>query len=203
MTILQNEELIDNVLVEIKQRLDKHHELYEFPVKAELWENTLANSLKACGVDTDWKPDGGHGIGKDMTIVPTGERISCKSGQLAGNNCKFNGSRTTKYKTIEEKLEFLSIPKDDVYFLLARDKKEWASGQKNYYLAAFPSNLLNYNHHQWTRTYNNRTTEHNGWSMVSEVFDAKISIPMSDQLWTTLKNYKSNENVCFQKIELS
>jgi hypothetical protein len=203
MTILQNEELIKNVVEEIKQRLNKHHELYEFPVKAELWENTLANSLKACGADTDWKPDGGHGSGKDMTILSSGERISCKSGQLTGNNCKFNGSRTTKHKTLKEKLEFLSTPKDDVYFLLARSKKEWKHGQRNYYLVTFPSKILNYNHHQWTKKYNKRTAKHNGWSMVGEMFDALISIAMSHQLWTTLKNYKNNENVCVQKIELS
>ena len=54
---------------------------------------------------------------------------------------RINGSRTTKYKTLEEKIKFLSENKDDVYYCLARNKKEWKDGLRKYYLFIFKSDI--------------------------------------------------------------
>jgi len=199
---------MQDLVGEIAVLAHKHHELYEFPIKAELWENILAKSFTACGLATDWAPDGNHTQGVDMTIMETGERVSCKSGALSKNRqgqdqCVISGSRTTRYKTLKEKLEYFAKPKDDVYFLLARDREEWSSDKK-YYIIAFPSMMLNYSEHDWFDTFSKRmgSSKHNGYCMSSDVFDAKVVFSMSDQLWTTIKDYKDNEQILIQPIEV-
>jgi hypothetical protein len=116
--------------------------------------------------------------------------ISCKTGaktyvkKLDSTFIKINGSRTTKHKTIEEKKKFFAIKKEDVYFCLARNKKEWEFGQKKYYLSIFKT--LNHAKLEWKETFgkNGKST---GWSASSDEMKCKISKSMSDQLWTEVK----------------
>ena len=154
-----------------------------------MWEEILYNSLRVVGDDNVTWDAGSHAIGADVKNSKYGD-ISCKTGaKKYVKKCdttfiKINGSRTTKYKTIEEKKEFFAIKKEDIYFCLARDKKEWELGQKKYYLSVF--NTLNHAELEWKETFgkNGKST---GWSASNDNMNCKISKSMSDQLWTEIK----------------
>ena len=178
-----------NLVKEVTRRIELHHELYSIPVADLMWEEILYNSLRVVGDDNVTWDAGSHAIGADVKNSKYGD-ISCKTGaKKYVKKCdttfiKINGSRTTKYKTIEEKKKFFAIKKEDIYFCLARDKKEWELGQKKYYLSVF--NTLNHAELEWKETFgkNNKST---GWSASNDNMNCKISKSMSDQLWTEIK----------------
>ena len=107
----------------VHQNLEKHHELYSSQCKAEYWEEIFALSLKQSGFGSTWKPDFNHKSGVDQ-IMDNGIRISNKGGSIIDNIISFSGSRLTKYKTLNEKLEFLKDKKEDYILCLATDKDE-------------------------------------------------------------------------------
>lgn len=173
----------------IKERLTKHHELYSGQCKAEYWEENLAYSLKKAGFGSDWKPDFNHRSGVDQT-TDSGIRISNKGGKVTDDCVEISGSRLTKHKTLQDKLEFLSVKKEDYIFCLGTEKKEWESGKKIYYFIVIDSNKLNYKDQEWVELVGYRGASNGkitGWQMISEWFSAKIQKSMSDQLWTTVK----------------
>ena len=177
------------LIKEIDRRLTSHHDLYDSPCNGILWEEVLLKSLVATGdKNASWE-GGSHKIGADITKSKYGD-ISCKSG--AKNYIKkedttylsISGSRTGKYETIEEKAEFFAIKKEDVYFCLARDKKEWERGEQKYYLCVFKT--LDHAGLEWQETFG-KSGESTGWSASNDYMNCKISKSMSDQLWTELK----------------
>lgn len=173
----------------IKDRLTKHHELYSAQCKAENWEENLCWALKQSGFGSDWKPDYNHGVGVDQK-TDCGIRISNKGGSIENDYVIISGSRLTKHKTIEEKIEFLSQGKEDYIFCLGTNKKEWDKEIKRYYFIVIDSEKLNYHEQEWRETYGQRGSKKdkvNGWSCICEAFSAKITKSMSDQLWTTVK----------------
>jgi hypothetical protein len=168
-----------NIENSIKIRINKHHQLYDLPLTAEYWEETLHKSFSDIGQNTDWQPDRSHKISEDMKHEYFG-RISCKSGAVKITKKKkalvVSGSRTGKYKTIEEKLKFFSLKKEDVYFCLSRNKKEWDKGSKKYYLYVFNSSILNLSEQTWNETGG-------GWRCENKIYKAWITKKLSDQLW--------------------
>ena len=111
----------------LEQQIRSYHTLFDLPLKAEWWEETLHRALGRIGFSTTWLPDNSHQVGMDMSIPQiANSRISCKSGAIIncrklGTQCvNFNGSRTTKQKTLAEKIKYLSLSKDDYYVLLSR-----------------------------------------------------------------------------------
>ena len=180
--------MFEPVVPFIKHYITKHHELYSGQCKAEYWEEILARSLKESGLGSDWKPDFNHKSGVDQTM-DNGIRISNKGGSIIKNIISFSGSRLTKYKTLNEKLEFLVDKKEDYILCLATDKDEWKKGSKRYYLVVINSDTLNYHEQEWEETYGVQTNigQLNGWKCSSEVFNAKIIRSNSDQLWTEMK----------------
>jgi hypothetical protein len=173
----------------IKERVLKHHELYSSPCKAEYWEENLCYALQQAGFGSDWKPNCNHKSGVDQT-TDNQIRISNKSGSVDLDYVEISGSRLTKHKTLQEKLEFLADKKEDYIFCLATEKDEWNRGIKRYYFIVIDSDKLNYHEQEWTELYGTRgryKDKVNGWSCLSEVFSAKIQKSMSDQLWTTIK----------------
>jgi hypothetical protein len=176
----------------IKERLTKHHELYSSQCKAENWEEILAYALKQCEFGSDWKPDFNHKSGVDQT-TDKGIRIGNKSGTLELDCIEISGSRLTKHKTLQDKLEFLSDRKEDYILCLGvekKDKKNWVRNVKRYYFVVIDSQKLNYHEQSWTETYGVKGAlkgKVNGWSCQSDVFSAKINKSMSDQLWTEIK----------------
>ena len=203
MSVLNNTEKLDDVYDKIVNLLETHHEIYDLPVKAELWENILSKALDQSGLSNDWRPDFNHAQGVDMSLLPSGERISCKSGAIEEENLKFSGSRMTKHISLDDKLDFLSDKKDDVYMLLSRDKREWINGDHKYYFIAFPSDMLDYNSLVWENTIGQRgkyQNEINGHVGLSDAVSAKIEFSMSHQIWTTIKNFRKNPAVFVREI---
>ncbi len=205
MSILNNGKDLELLVEEISKSLDRHHQIYSLPVKAELWENILSNCLNEIGINNDWRPDFNHAQGLDMKIDDTGERISCKSGSIVKEDLEFSGSRMTKYLTLVEKLDFLSDKNEDIYMLLSRDVKNWSVDNKKYSFIAFPSKLLNYSELSWKDTigvrggYKDKVNGHIGYS---DNMKAKIQYSMSHQVWTTILDYKDNEDVFVREISL-
>ena len=175
-------DIIPDLVPFIVSRIQRYHELFEQPLIAEFWEETLHKSFLEYGYSTTWKPDRSHKIGEDMRIESiVGSRISCKSGQFikpsgGTDSIKFNGSRTTSYETIDEKITQLCGDHDDWYFLLAKKKPF----DKTYKLLVVESSKCKVNQLTWEE---NKTGKQ--WVGSGE-FQACISKSMSSQLWTTL-----------------
>ena len=173
----------------IKERLQKHHALYSGQCKAEYWEENLCYALNQAGFGSDWTPDFNHKVGVDQ-MTDDGIRISNKGGNVDKDMLTISGSRLTKHKTIEDKLDFLSDKKEDYVFCLATEKKDWDKGNKIYYFIVVDSNVLDYHKQEWSEMIGQRGASVNkltGWQCFSEGYHAKIMKSMSDQLWTTIK----------------
>jgi hypothetical protein len=184
--LLENPLFVD----ELKKRINAHHDLYDYQVSAELWENSFAKSQTvATGVKSIWTP-GGHHPGYDVICGLTGCRTQNKSGSISMKNgiptIEWSGHRTTKFPTIKEKLEFICQDHCDEYMMLARDKSEWGKGVMVYNVIRIPSSLIDYSLLEWTETYS-KTGKLTGWAGKSDKvpYTAKISLSMSAQLWTS------------------
>ena len=175
-----NKEIVDEITKKIKQ----HHDLYRFPVKAELWEDIFDQAIN--GWNSNWD-GGGHSTGADVVSDVDGTRFQNKSGDvnLNKNTIKWNGHRTTSKKTIQEKIDFISEPHYDTYVMLGRNKKDWKEGIKRYYLIIFDASLIEYDKLNWVESFG-KDGKVNGWKGSNENLPYKASIhkPMSDQLWT-------------------
>ena len=167
----------ENIASAIEKRIKRYHEDFSLPLMAEQWEEVLTRSLRDVGLKPEWDNDRSHKVGEDIYEESIG-RISCKSGSLEKDSVKFNGSRTTRFKTLEEKLNFLSSSHDDVYFMLAKDKKDIKEKNFKYKVLVFPSSACKANSLRWEETKG-------GWKGTGD-FKATINRSMSDQLWTTL-----------------
>jgi len=170
----------------VEQGLIKHHSLYKhLRCKAEFLESIYSDALIDAGYGSDWKPNYGHKIGKDITI-DLGERLSGKAGRVVykGSKLEFSSSRCTSYETIEEMVEFLSQPHQDYIMCCAGNIPEWERGLRKYYFIVIEASKLKYSDVDWVPTYskNNKLT---GWKCSSPDFSAKIKKSMSNQLWVT------------------
>jgi len=187
----------------IEERLTKHHELYSGKCKDLYWEENCAYALRKAGYGSDWDADENHKPGLDQT-TDDGIRVGNKSGQIlmkgvideeTGKKIKvmdsvgINGSRLTKHKTLDDKLEFLGVKKEDYIFCLATNEEDWKNGIRKYYFMVIDSKKLDYHNHTWEDMIGVQKStkgKHMGWKMTSENFDAKIQRSMSDQLWTSI-----------------
>jgi len=175
--------LLVDLVPHLTRRIRLYHEMFSQALQAEQWEEVLARSFQDVGIQSTWTPTFSHKIGEDMRLCGFADsRISCKSGQLSNSmtpkrKCvKFNGGRSTKFVTLEEKLAHFSASHDDYYFLLSKNPKF----DRTYKLIVFPSSLCRVNALEWTMS-----VKGNAWNGLGE-FNATISKAMSDQLWTTL-----------------
>ena len=174
--------IIETLIPVLTAHIRKYHELFTQPLIAEFWEETLHNAFVDSGYNTTWKPDRSHKVGEDMRIEGIeNSRISCKSGQFIKprggvDSVKFNGSKTTSQKTLQDKIDHLCGDHDDWYFLLAKKK----TFDKTYKLIIFESSKCKVNKLTWTE--NESGTQFIG----TGDFQASINQSMSSQLWTTL-----------------
>ncbi len=175
--------LLEKLTPVLTKRVKAYHELFSLPLIAEQWEETLHRALKEVGYNTTWKPDRSHAIGEDMRIIDIpNTRISCKSGQFInsrelGTACvKFNGSRSTSYETLEQKIQHFSDSHDDYYFMLSKNK----DFDHTYKLLVFESTVCKVDQLTWTESKSSKA-----WNGTGK-FVATIGKAMSSQLWTTL-----------------
>ena len=146
----------------LKSKLIKHHELYRFPVKAELWEDIWDQCINPKG--SKWI-GGGHQSGADTRDEISNISYQNKSGQIRGDYVNITSHRTKKHPSFEEKLDFISQNHCDKYVLLSRDENEWKNNIKAYYLIIFDSKLLDFHSLEWTPHIlktGKKKGEHNG-----------------------------------------
>lgn len=176
-------DILTDLVPNIIKRVKAYHDLFDLPLIAEQWEETLNRSFNDMGLKTTWRPNRSHAIGEDMRIeIIQDSRLSCKSGVFVndrslGKYCvKFNGSRSTSFPILEDKISHFCKSRDDYYFLLAKPQKF----NKKYKLLVFESSVCKINKLIWTET-----TSGKQWTGEGE-FKAIIGKSMSAQLWTTL-----------------
>lgn len=163
----------DNIVAEIKDRIKKHHELYDNKVSSTLWEEILHKSFKSNGLNSIWNM-GGHAAGTDVKCEDIS--ISCKSGVIKGKKIKklsISSYRTTSLKTIQEKLEYLDQKHEDVIFSLVHDGEKY----KIFVLTQPKVSNLNWSE---TKSQWKAVDKENSWN------EFKISKSMSDQFWMHL-----------------
>jgi hypothetical protein len=190
---------------QIKEKLQKHHELYRFPVKAELWEDIFDQCINSNL--SNWV-GGGHNVGFDVIsenngLFKSNSKFQNKSGviDLIKQTLQWNGHRTTRYKSLSDKINFISTNHCDYYVMLARDKKDWQCGNKIYYLVIFSSDKIDYSTLQWSEKYDKKNNLAGWVGEGNDYFSAHISKSMSDQLWTTAKlSYIAD---FYKKIEIN
>jgi hypothetical protein len=112
--------LTPRVLDEIQRRINMHHELYEnITINSVYWEQILYKALCVEYNTVEWDV-GSHKVGTD--VVCEGINISCKGGTISGKRVprlKVSSHRTTRHKTLIEKLKYLKLPHEDVICSLA------------------------------------------------------------------------------------
>lgn len=170
----------EDILDKIGDLIKQHVELYpKLPVKAEQFESIVS---KATG--SYWVPNN-HNSNEDMITEIKGiEKPSLKSGVIKDNILKFSSHRTTKHKTLQDKINFLTTRTYDSYLCLSRSNKDQPH---NYTLIYFDKNVINYNSLKWVDTYN-KGGSHIGWVGKNEDSTIRISIikSMSHQVWVEI-----------------
>lgn len=182
--------LNQNSLERLSQGIINHIKLYpDLSVKAENFE-----SLFASATNSVWYPYN-HNPGSDMVTNLEGiNNPSLKSGVLSKGFLKISSHRTTKFKKLQDKINFLNNVDCDSYICLARPQKK----THNYRLIYFPKSVIDYSSLKWTETYK-KNGEFTGWEGRNEnnTIIVRIVSSMSDQVWidiheslfTILKNY--------------
>ena len=164
--------LSENVLQEIKNRINLHHQLYDMKVSSNFWEEILHKAFLKSNINSIWNC-GSHKVGTD--IVAEGVNISCKSGVVLGKKTKklsVSSHRTTALKSLDEKKIFLDTQHEDIIFSLVLI-------ENNYKLFVYEKPLI-FNL-QWIE-------KSGGWSAIDDKTgnSFKISRKMSDQFWMFL-----------------
>jgi hypothetical protein len=169
--------LLDSQIKKLGDLLGLHSQVYpKLPVKAEQFE-----SLFSSATESVWTPNN-HNPNEDMiTEVHSMIRPSLKSGVIKNGYLTISSHRTTSYKTLQEKLDFLSSRTYDSYVCLSR-----RDGEKihKYQLIYFPKNIINFNSLTWVDTYNKKG-EKSGWEGINQdkSIEVKIVKSMSHQVW--------------------
>jgi len=187
-SFLWNETNMNKLVMMIKKNVKTFHTVLRQPITGTIWEEILANSFSDIGYATSWKPDNSHKIGEDMRIIDfTDSRISCKSGVRKNNRShnlgpcvEFSGSRTTSFKTLEEKLEHLSKSHYDYQIMLSKN----ARFDGKYKLIIIHPDMYNVKDLEWESNKNGNPSDY--VSKVGGPFMAKITGSMSGQLWVTV-----------------
>ncbi len=204
MKLIKNDKkAMTRITRELKDILTKYHSILESQPKGEILEEILFRALRNAGVKSDWRPDCNHGVGKDLTLKSSGERISIKTGKIKvwktrpNRNLTISGSRLTSHPSLSEKVNFLSHKKEDSYMLLTSCESD-SHGSRIYELITFHTSLLDYKNAPW------RTRSHSksgpNYECETDSFKARIQAAMSDQLWTEIKNYNKNSEISVHKI---
>ena len=183
---------MNNLIIaeKITEKIKLYHQLFRFPLKAELWEDIFDQSIN----DSKSRWEGGsHTQGGDVT-GPDGISYQNKSGKISINQdtMRWSGNRLTKHNGLDAKVNFISSHLYDKYAFLARDHHEWNNDNKIYYFIVLDASFIDYSFEalSWRETFAERGAmkgKCNGWKGESSDYYAEIRKQMSDQLWTTAK----------------
>lgn len=169
---------------DLKESILDYYKTFSFPLKAEMLENVICNCLYEKNIDFKWNC-GSHSSGCDILLPNT--NLAVKSAIQNNNFITISANRTTKYKTIEDKLNFLKIVNSNLtYFVLLRKEEK---NIINNSILVFKSNLLKINEFSFIKSKNDLLAQ----SKDNNVF-CKIVASMSDQVWFFINpNYLINE----------
>lgn len=205
--IKDNQKNLDKLKDEIEAVLKEYHSILSSQPKAEVLEELLVKSLHRAGLQTDWKPDFNHKVGKDLKLLNTGERISIKTGKIKARKTRsdrdliISGSRLTSHGTLKEKVKFISSKKEDSYMLLT-PSPESTLKNRCYELVAFDTKVLNYGQAIWLPKFAKDNITRTGFFASTKTYSATITHSMSDQLWTSIKDYENNPDIFYCKINV-
>lgn len=181
--------ITQQLLTEIKQRIERHHNLYtNLTVKDKYWEYILAESYRTIGYTVNYGVNS-HVSGKDLTVKNLfndnrNVNISCKAGKVSYSkrlkkiiHLVISSFRTTKYDTLEEKLNFIDSGHEDVVISLSSSLFD---KEKKYILTVLvPPKFKNFN---WYDKISKKG-KFQGYETKSNNFLAKILKKCSYQLW--------------------
>jgi hypothetical protein len=149
---LSIQEVCEKISLALSYELALHHSVYKQPSTGTYLEELVSKATKHTELNNEYI-HGSHKVGEDQKI--DGYRISNKSGVLQpdgkgkwANSLKINGSRTSKYKSLESKLNFLSDDHYDFTLCCARIESEWDNGERIYHLIALPH--MDYSSMNWS-----------------------------------------------------
>jgi len=182
-----DEEKFNEFCDELNIFLGMHHEIYDSICKDVYLEELTSKVFKHIGLGSDWKPDFSHSVGSDQSIRQKG--ISNKSGMIVSKDneikIKISGSRTSKYKTLGAKLNFLQNSNYDYILGCGTNKTEVSSGLKKYYCYVIDSEKLNFFDWDWFEDEDKKGDKK--WNAVYENIEATIQTKAtSNQLWLTV-----------------
>jgi len=162
------------------------------PINDKILEEIVHNSLILSGEKSDWK-EGSHLSGKDIN------QFSIKGGKFTSKNIlTINCARTTKYKTLEEKIQHFDSNNFNYYFCFTRKEKKNIG--REYQLIVIDANDIKLSKLNWIKTHKYIG---NGTFGIT----AKIEPKMSDQIWLNIdinifKKYKKLITLNFPYSEI-
>jgi hypothetical protein len=169
--------LTDTQINKLGELIYSHSNIYpKLPVKAEQFESLFSNAI-----GSEWNPNN-HNPNEDMITEIVGmEKPSLKSGIMKNGYLTISSHRTTTYKTLEDKIDFLNSRGYDSYICLSRPDDGTIH---NYKLLHFKKTLIKFDLLNWNNTYNKKGN-HTGWRGVSNDNNIEVNIikSMSDQVW--------------------
>jgi len=175
----------------MRQEIINHSGCNIFPIKGEQWEEISVRSLRAAGSKVEWKA-GSHGSGADIWLTDLNQGISNKSGKITRTKSSgkyelsISSYRTTKYKTLEEKVEFFDGDGKNYgyYLILTREENK---NIRKYKVLLIDASKITARKLKWS-VKTGKTGKQTGWSGINESLGIKMHImkSMSDQFWIYL-----------------
>jgi hypothetical protein len=161
-----------------KQELISYSGYSQFPLKGEMLEERISKALEDSRIAHLWE-QGSHNPGADIHLTALGLNWSVKSGQWSGKRApklSISSHRTTKYKTLQEKIEYFDGPGKNYthYFILTRQETDT---ERHYRAYIIDASLISASSREWV-------TKASGWtSQKRDGVTIQIQKAMSDQFW--------------------
>lgn len=188
--IITNEICPASVLQNIKSNIKDLHNVVPPnypPINGNYWECILTNSFRDANFNCVWygEKKNRHKPGTDITVSGLKhENISCKSGDIKYRSKKqvldISSYRTTKYQTIDKKLNYIDSGHEDIVYSLS---STYYYSRKKYILTIFTP--PNFKQMVWKKVITKKNKVNYISSKVNGVC-ARINDTQSDQLWYTL-----------------
>jgi hypothetical protein len=175
----------EDLIKSFETQINKHHEIYRIPIKAEAWEDLADKVLN--DNKSDFIPFN-HSTGSDINFK-IGEKTfnpNLKSGVISEGVLTFSSHRLSRFKTLEEKLEFLNNVEYDSYLFLSRiSGTNW---DKEYHIFYLNKDLIDFKKLNWVEYIGKKgkyKDEVSGWVGTSDdqKIKCKIIKTLSHQLW--------------------
>lgn len=164
--------------------IQKHHDIYDFPIKDIAAENILVNYFKANNQQVIWDI-GSHKPGSDIFIVGENKGYSIKSAKqpLTGKYLQVSSFRTSSHSTLELKKQAINKFEETIAFYIVFARTESKANKTltiHYYLYLINPEIFNINSFTFEKSNNDYVGINN--------LGIKIGIveKMSGQVWYSL-----------------